>query len=203
MRRPESSAAAELLGRGHPLVGTLELFEALARQSAVVASVLAVGVAGIALHLPLAASVVAATVAVQIAVCVGLALVVESTRSRVRDLIVEGRESLPLRCIAAERRRLLDPNHRRRLAQLVDRAVDTAENWERIAVASRPPQAIRKIRPAAPELRALAANLRTNDMSVRAVALAARMLAGGYASPFYTGRLDELQTELMRIRHLA
>jgi hypothetical protein len=201
--RAESSVAAELLGEWHTLVGTLELFEALVRQSTVVTGVLVGGAVGIAWHVAWAPSLVAAAAAVQIALCIGIAMVIQSKRSQARDLIVEGRESLPLRCVTAERRRLLDPSQRRRLALLVDQAVDAAENWERIAVASRPPQAIRRIRPAAPELRELATELRTNEMSVRAVALTARLLAGGHASPVYTGRLDELRAELVRIRHFA
>jgi hypothetical protein len=199
----ENAIASELLGEQHPLVGTLELYETFVRQSAVVTAVLVGGAVGIAWHLAWSSSVASAAAAVQIALGVGLAIVVQSKRSHARDLIAEGREHLPLRCVAAERERLLDPSKRRRLALLIDRAVDAAENWERIAVTSRPPQAIRRIRPMAYELRALAAELRTNDMSVRAVALTAQMLAGGYASPFYTGRLDELRTELTRIRHFG
>ena len=202
-RVAESTAAAELLGEWHPLVGTLELFEALVRQSAVVMGVLVGGAVGIAWHAGWAPSLVAAAAAVQIALCVGIALVVQVKRARARDLIVEGRASLPLRCVAAERGRLLDPNERQRLARLVDRAVDAAENWEQIGVATRPPPAIRRIRPVAHELRELAAELTTNDMSVQAVALVARLLAGGYASPVYAGHLDKLRAELTRIRHLA
>jgi hypothetical protein len=203
MRRAESAAAAALLGETHPLVGTLELLEVLARQSGVVTGVLVGGAFGARWHIVWASSAAAAAAAVQIALGVGLAMVVQSTRSHARDLLAEGRELLPLRCVAAERKRLLDPSRRRRLALLIDRAVDAAENWERIAMTSRPPQAIRRIRPVARELRALAADLRTNDMSLRAVALTAQMLAGGYASPFYTGRLDKLRMELTRIRHFV
>jgi hypothetical protein len=203
MGRPESRAAAELLGQSHPFVVALELLEVLVRQSAVAVGVLVGAAIAIAWDVALAPSVVAAAAAVEIALCAGVAMAVHSTRLRARDLIVEGHDSLPLRRIASERRRLLDPNQRRRMARQVDRAVDAAENWEQIAVASRPPHAIRRIRPVAHELRALAVDLTEDEMSVRAVALVTRMLAGGYASPLYMGRLDELRTELIRIRHLA
>jgi hypothetical protein len=200
-RVAESAAASELLGEQHPLVWALELLEALVRQFAVVTCVC--GAVGIARHVALASSVLEAAAAVQLALCVGIVLVAQLKRSRARDLIIEGRESLPLRCVAAECRRLLDPRERQRLARLLERAVDGAENWERIAVASRPPPATTQIRPFAHELRNLAAELRADGVPVRAVAVAARMLAGGYASPLYAGRLEELRDELTRIRHLA
>lgn len=191
--------SAALLGEQHPLVRALDLLRVVTRQSLVVAIVIALGVVGIARHRPHAPTVVAAAAVVEFALAAAIALLVQLKRERARDLIIEGHEDLPLSALAAERKRLLDPAEQRRLARALERLLYAAENYDRLLIASRPPPGTRRLREVAPELREIAAHLRAQQVDVRGVARVTRLLTG-CASPFYTGRIGDVQLDLERIR---
>jgi hypothetical protein len=192
--------AAALLGEQHPLARALDLLDVASRQSLVVAGVIVMSAVGIASHVRYAVSVLVGAAVVEFALGAVLALLVEQTRERARDLIIQGREDLPLQAVASERERLLNPHVRRGLARALERVLRAAEDYERLTISSRPPPGTRCLRAVAPELREIAAGLRAEEVGVRAVARVARLLTGGYASPVYTGRLGEVRLELERIR---
>jgi hypothetical protein len=77
---------------------------------------------------------------------------VQLERERAPDLIIEGREQLPLHAVAAERARLLAPGRRRGLARALDRVADAAESYDRLLIVYRPPAGTRRLRELAPEL---------------------------------------------------
>jgi hypothetical protein len=195
-----SRTGAALLGEKHPLVRALDLLGVVTRQSLVVAIVIVLGGLGVAQHSAQALAVLVAAAVVEFALGAAIALLVQLKRERARDLIIEGHEDLPLPCVAAERERLLDPREQRRLARALERLLRAAENYEQLLITSRPPPGTRRLREVAPELREIAADLRAEQVGVRGVARVTRLLTGGYASPFYTGRIGEVQFELDRIR---
>ena len=146
------------------------------------------------------AAVVAALVA-QIAVTWRLVLRASARRDIVLDLIVDGREALPLRSVARERRRLLDRRHRVLLA----RALDALREEAAIPLVRRssplPLYSRRVVAAVAPELEETAQALRRSDASVRGVALSERLLSG-HDSPLYGDDADRLREELRRVRFL-
>ena len=137
----------------------------------------------------------------QVAVAWRLVLRASAKRDLVLDLIVDGREDLPLRSVACERRRLLDRRHRVRLVRALDAhreeaATPLVRRSSRLALYSR-----RVIAIVAPELDETAQALRRTDASVRGVALSERLLSG-HDSPLYANDADRLREDLRRIRFL-
>ena len=197
---PDERTGVALLGQQHPLVRALELSNVLRRQARAVAAVLVGGAVGVVRNTPHAVSLLVAATVVELGLDTGIALLVQLSRERARDVIIEGHEDLPLPVIATERDRLLDPREQRRLARALEEIVRAAENYDRLLIASRPPIGTRRLREVAPELREIAARLRAEHVGVRGVARVARLLTGGYGSPFYTGQIDDLRHELNRIR---
>lgn len=193
---------AALLGEDHPFVRTLSLLHAVIRQALIVSVVLVLGIVGIFRHAAQAPVLVAAAAVVQLALASAIALLLQLMRERAWDLIVDGRHDRQLEAVAAQRQRLLDLRERERLARSLERALDAAERWHELAVASRPPSGVRCLRFAASETHEVAHLLRADGAGVRGIALTARLLAGGYDSPLYQGRPEELRHELWRIRHL-
>ncbi len=119
-RRDQCSRACDLLGAGHPLVHVTDDIRVMAEQSIVVATMLAAGLSAVLAGVSEAGAVVVAALLVQVAVTWRLVLRASARRDLVLDLIVDGREDLPLRSVARERRRLLDRRHRVLLARALD-----------------------------------------------------------------------------------
>jgi hypothetical protein len=195
----EAAPAAKLLGAEHPFVRALDLSRVLARQSLATASAFAVGAVSLLCGAGWALPVLVVAGAVQLVLAAGLALVVALARDRARDLIAEGREHLPLLLLARRRRRLLDHRRREGLARAFEGVVATAERWPRILRTARPVFNVRLVRQVVPELHEIAALLRLVNRSARGVALSERLLTNG-ASPLYGAEIDELRSELRRIR---
>jgi hypothetical protein len=193
----ETAPAAKVLGAEHPFVRALELRRVLARQSLAAASASAVGAVSVMCGAGWALPVLAVAGAVQLVLAAGLTVVVALARERARDLIVEGREHLPL--LSRQRRRLLDRRYREGLARAFEGVVAAAERWPRILRNSRPLFNVRLVREVAPELQEIAALLRLVTSSARGVALSERLLTSG-ASPLYGMEIDDLRSELRRIR---
>jgi hypothetical protein len=128
-----------------------------------------------------------------------LVLRASAERDLVLDLVVEGREDLPLRSVARRRRRLRDPGHRARLA----RALDALRHEAATPLVHRSPRlplyCRRVVVAVAPELDHICQALRRGDVSVRGVALVERLLSG-HDSPLYSDGVDRLRDELGRIR---
>ena len=196
-RQPPRSPA-ELLGPNHPFARGDRLQRDLRRQSVVTAAALAVGASAYAggrgwgLPLLIAAGIVE--------LGLGLALVLQGglQRERVRELIIAGRDDLPLPRLQRERRRLLRPRQTRSLARALDELVRAAERWPRLVPSSRPVFDPRLVRAAGPQLHRIATRLREPSVSVRAVARVEQLLTSG-ASPLYGRELEELRSELRLI----
>jgi hypothetical protein len=196
----ECSIAELWLGAAHPLVGALREAETVLAQ---LVSVTAVQAAGVVLlfGLGFGLSLAIAGVVVQ----VGLACRVAALRARRREvcleLIVAGRERLPLACVAREWRRLLNPRTAEQLAGSVDEILKVADRRPPLHPAARPIFHIGVIRRVAPELRQVASLLRGVRPCVRGVAAVEWLLTSG-DSPLYGVEVESLRQELGRVRYL-
>lgn len=130
-----------------------------------------------------------------------LAIVVTSRRLRecARDAIIAGRSDLRIPVIARERGRLLHPRLRCSLAGRLEALVQVANRWYSLHPYSRPVIDPRVIRAAAPELKAVAVQLRSTTRGAAGVAQVERLLTMG-DSPLYGDDVARLRIEVAEIR---
>jgi hypothetical protein len=199
MRRP---APVAVLGFEHPLVRDLDWHAVVARQSLAIGVILigsavaAVGGIGRAWALAISAA----------AVLLGLAAVAALLHGRERahalQLILEGRERLPIVIVEQERRRLVDASTRRRLADSLDDIVRTAAAPRRRQPRPAPPIFHdRVVAEVADDLGRVAALLRSQPAGARGVALAEWLLTQG-RSPLHGKDAAALREELRRVQFL-
>jgi hypothetical protein len=145
---------------------------------------------------------------VQLTLAAGIGVLVLLRYDRARALIIDGYEALPLTAIEQERNRLLSRRRRLVLAGSIEHLVQTAEQWSRTPrlrhPATRPLFSVPVVLTHAKELQRVAAMLRSDQMSARAVALVDRLLTSPgsplYEKPFGAREEDDaLARELQRI----
>jgi hypothetical protein len=195
----EAPSAIEILGANHPLVRVVDLRRDMRRQSLATAVALAIGTVGFAFGTRWGLPLLIAAALIQLVLAAGIALLAQLQHERALDLIIEGRDGLPLPALERERRRLQRPRRRASLAHALEDLVRTAERWPTLLPSARPVFDPRQIRRAAPELRAIAALLRSSPVDARGLALVERLLTSG-ASPLYDREPAELRRALERIR---
>ena len=198
--RAQRSRPCDLLGAGHPLVHAIDDMRVRGEQSVVVATMVAASLSAVLAGVSEARAAVVAALVAQIAVTWRLVLRASARRDIVLDLIVDGREALPLRSVARERRRLLDRRHRVLLARALDALREEAA-IPLVRRSSLPLYSRRVVAAVAPELEETAQALRRTDASVRGIALSERLLSG-HDSPLYGDDADRLREELRRVRFL-
>jgi hypothetical protein len=121
-------------------------------------------------------------------------------RRQALELILEGREKLPIAAVEEQRARLLEPRHRETLAASFEDLAGAAlspDSW--------PPAYVFEcstVASVAHELRDVGALLRSGPTTARGVALARRLLTDGVHSPLYRDEPTALSHELRRIRFL-
>lgn len=194
---PQASA---VLGVDHPLVRVSAALAVVGRQSLAVAAVLAASatsaVAGAAWATVMALS--AGGVLVALGAVAGL--LQQRKRECSLDLILEGRERVPVAAVERERGRLLNPALRSCLAASFESLVDEALTPSKL-----PPSYLFQrgvVAAVADELREVSALLRVEPESARGVALARSLLTNGVLSPLHRGDVAALEQELGRIRYL-
>jgi len=166
--------------------------QALAVGGVLVASV----VAGAGDFVAMSVAVSAAVVLVVLVVVV--VTLVDQRRRLAVDLIAEGRVALPLWAVERERRRLVDPRGRARLASSFEHVIEEALGARRVAFG--PPMVCPWVAaPVAGQLRVVAELLRGACPGLRGVALARRLLTDG-DSPLYGRDVEALREELGRVR---
>jgi len=191
-----------VLGRDHPLSRMAALVQVLAWQVAAVSGAVVVGALGAAERRGWGIRLLCAALAVELALLMLFALARQLRREHVLRLIVGGRARLPVAEVSREAHRLVAPGHRAQLAERLERALDEAESWHELPVASRPPVGVRLLCGFAPEVRAIAGQLRGGRSALPGLALLELFLAGGYGSALYAGDEDLLREYLWRIRYL-
>ena len=169
----ECSIAGLWLGAAHPLVGVLRQAETVFAQ---LVSVTAAQAAGVVLlfGLGFGLSLAIAGVVVQVGLACRVAALGAHRRDVCLELIVAGRDRLPLACVAREWRRLLNPRTAEQLAGSLDEILRV--------VAQRPP-----LHPGRPCVRGVAA---------------VEWLLTSAESPLYDVDVESLRQELGRVRYL-
>jgi hypothetical protein len=167
-----------------------------------VLAVIAASAAATAAGLPVAVTVLSAALVVEFALAIALRFAREARAERAWDVIIAGGEDVQVAEVAHERARLSDPRRREHLAATLAQALDAAERWHQILVASRPPEGVRVLRHFAPEVRTIVAQIGDQHADVRAIARLDRFLVGGYGSPLYSGDAEAVAHELARIAYL-
>jgi len=196
----EHRSAALVLGERHPLPKALARHRTVTHQT-IVAIATAPAAALVAL-----AHIAVGPVFFGVSVLVGLGFVAvwSSTRrtlvDRAHELIAGGAVSLRLPVVVRERQRLASRKERERLARSLEHALDEVWSISWLPARSRALQGLICLRDATPEARAVIRTLRCERVSVRGVAMTARLLLDGQGSPLYSGDRQRLREELGRIR---
>ena len=199
---PREENASALLGAEHPLVRALDALAALTRQTLAVTGALAACALAAAAGATWARAAALGAAVVLVVLAALAAALLRQARRRALDLIAEGREWLPLAAVAHERRRLLRPRTRARLASGLAEVLEEALIPRAVPVASASLLAdARVLRENASELCAVAALVRTAPASAGGVALVERLLTDG-CSPLYGKEVGPLREELRRARFL-
>jgi hypothetical protein len=201
----EWACAAATLGPAHPLVAVLRSFQTAGEQVVVIGSVQAADLIvllehaplGLALGLPLALAL--ACVAVQIALGLRIAYLAWRKRDICRELIIEGREQLPLPTVERELKRLGAPRLQAELAHAIERLTEQAAHPRTRGTPWPPIRSLKVVRAVAPELHEIARVLHGGKAALRGVAHVEALLTSG-ESPLYGVQAELLRDELGRAR---
>ena len=191
---------ATVLGPTHPLVETIETLAEAKRQAITVLVILAASLAPASLGSPWAQTAALSAAAMGCVLAAALVTLRRRRRRQALELILEGREGLPVAAVEEERRRLLDPRGRDSLAASFESLAHDAlspHDWPIGSVFSRSTVAA-----VAEQLRDVGSLLRAGPSGARGVALARGLLTDGAGSPLHSGELGLLRHELRRIRFL-
>jgi len=181
------------------LARATDVLASVGRHSVVVVALLLGGSTDVIEGVSWAAPVVLASVFVLLCFAIAAALLVRRRRDWAVELILEGRESVPLAIVEHERRRLAAPRTRRLLANTFDRTLKDASRPRFYGRGARPLYEPRVVASVAEDLVVIIRPLRTGQASVRGIALAERLLTDGL-SPLYGAHAGALREELYRIR---
>lgn len=190
-----------MLGLGHPLVGVLYACQTTSEEIAVVTALQISGVVLLWVSAPFALALTVAAAVLQLALQARFGMLKAYRRDLCRELVIAGRERLPLAALEGELGRLRDPRHQARLARAVQQLVDLADHYHREIGLGPPLYNHRVLVSLEPELRDLVRLLRAYGVDVRGVALLDRLITSG-TSPLYGSQVGPLRDELGRIRYL-
>jgi len=193
-------SAREVLGSGHALTRLEDQLSVLLTRSLVVAALLCAGVIAVLDGLSMGLSLTVAAAAAEAALAARAALLAESRREQVLDLIIDGRGELPIEVVARQRTRLLDARRRHRLASAFDEIRDEALHPPPRHARVRPIFDRRVITAVAPELTTIARLLRDDAAGLRGIAMAQRLVTQG-GSPLYRSDTRPLRDELHRLEY--
>jgi hypothetical protein len=186
--------AEAVLGLGHPLVCAMERVRVVIAQM-LVTGALSAGAVVTAAHESSAAPLALAAGVVELGLACRLAVCLDRKREEARNLIADGRDELPLAVVQKERRRLADPRHRAHLARWTDGLTLGGDGWPAHPIGS-----VGTFRAVTPELREVAALLRSGTGGIRGVALMEKLLTRGCSS-LYGNEAGALRGELGRVRY--
>ncbi len=193
---------SDVLGLDHPLTRASRALDATVRQLLVVVAMLAGGVAADLEHASWGRDVAIAAGLVLVAFAFAAFVRAQTRRDRALDVILEGRESLPVAVVQRQRRRLARPRTRHSLARTLKSMIDeTLHNRSLALHSSRPLLHPSLIAAAQDDMRATASALRGEHSTVRGVALVERLITRG-ESPLYGRDAVALRGELARARAL-
>jgi hypothetical protein len=196
--RDALGSARALLGPDHPLVRVLDTRRVLIDQSFVVLGVTVASAMAAVAGVSHAIVATAAAVVAQLGLAGTLAILTTTKRARLLDLLIEGRDRLPLGAVERERDRLLDIGHRTTLARSLDGLRREAEHPRLRPPSTQPLYAPRVIAAVAPDLAWTARLLSAPDAAIAGVAMTEQLL-GGSRSPLFGTDVERLRQELRAI----
>ncbi len=171
---------SDVLGLDHPLTRASDALDATVKQLLVVVGLFAGGVA---------ASIEDARWGRELAIAAGVVLLgfafaawirAQTRRDRALDLILEGRESLPLAVVQRECRRLASRRTRQALARTLDSMIrETLQRRPLVLRSARPLLSRALITETQYEIRAVVRLLLGETVTVRGVALVERVMTRG------------------------
>jgi hypothetical protein len=175
-------APAALLGAEHPLVRDLDRLAVAVTQLLVVAAVIAAGVGAVLAGSSLAVSLSVAAAVTEVPLAFRAAVLVESRRAHVLELISLGHADLPIPAVARVCVRLCRASHRRRLVRSIETLMNAEVQHCSLVIAPwqfANPDRIASIRR---ELLEIAALLREDGAGLAGIALMDRLLFDGTSS---------------------
>jgi hypothetical protein len=190
---------AELLGTHHPLVRDLERLNVARNQSVIVAGVLGVGVGTLVAHSAAGLPLIVAAALVELLIACRIAMLRESRRVHVLDLIAEGHAELPIAIVARACARLRRARHRQRLARSIETLLERRSGAFDVVVTPwrfARPELLVGVRA---ELRDISVLLREPDARVEGIALMERLWCDG-TSWLHGDDPQVLREELGRVR---
>jgi hypothetical protein len=197
-----SPSPGDLLGSEHPFTRANDALATFRRQAGAGGLLLLAGVAALFLGVGQALPFVIASA---IVVLVFAALAGEQwdrRRFAARQLVLDGRESLPLAPVQRERRRLLEARTRRYVARSFERVLQhVTRRPAPVPTAVRPLFDVGTVASVTADLREIVKLLHAGVVHARGVALAERLLTEGI-SPLYGYDAIALRDELRRVRYL-
>jgi hypothetical protein len=192
----------ELLGRDHPYSRASDALAALRRQVTAVALLLVGSLAALVLGVGQAVTLVIGASIVLLGLGAFAGEQWDRRRHAARQLVLDGRETLPLAPIQRERRRLLEARTRRYVARSFERVLQHVTRRPAPVPASvRPLFDVGTVAAVVDDLREIVALLHAGVPQARGVALAERLLTEG-VSPLYGYDAMALRDELRRVRYL-
>jgi hypothetical protein len=131
-----------------------------------------------------------------------LVMRMQEKRDRAVDVILAGREDLPIALVQRERRRLVSTRTRTRLARNLQEVVDRTVQRSRFPRPLPALYAPRVISPLVTELLEISSLLDAADVPARGVARVERLLTHAATSPLYAEDVSALRDELTQVREL-
>ena len=190
------------LRAGHPLLRAAEAVRYTVRQGVNVAAVLAGSVIALIEGRSWAPPLALSAASVLLVLGVLFAAHLQRERDRAIELILEGREGVPVAAVQRQRRRLSSKRTRLGLASSFEDILREASTRRRVEF--RPLSPLfepRVVRAVTNELRGVIALLRSEEISTCGVARAERLVEHG-VSPLYGHDVRALREELRRVREL-
>lgn len=197
-----NTKVSDVLGLDHPLTRACARVDATRRQLLLVAAILAGS---------LLAALDGSTIAPAVAIAAALVLAgfaaaafirTQARRDCVLDLILEGRENLPVELVQRQRLRLASPRVRRALAATLQAMVEEILRPPRLGLRTVRPLLFRAvIIETLPDLERVISRLRGPDATVRGVAFTERLITHG-ESALYGDDSAALRDQLRRARVL-
>jgi hypothetical protein len=197
-----SPSPGDLLGSEHPYTRANEQLAAFRRQLSAVGLLLLGSVGALILGLGQALPLLigSAIVALVLAALAGEQW--DRRRFAARQLVLDGRESLPLGPVQRERRRLLEARTRHYVARSFERVLQhVTRRPAPIPASVRPLFDVGTVASVTEDLREIVKLLHSGVAHARGVALAERLLTEG-VSPLYGYDAIALRDELRRVRYL-
>jgi hypothetical protein len=199
---PRSSSPRDVLGSEHPFTRANDTLSVLLRQASAVGLVLLGSVAGLIFGVGHAVSLFLGSSIVLLVLAALAGEQWDRRRFAARQLVLDGRETLPLAPIQRERRRLLEARTRQYVARSFERVLQHVTRRPAPAPASvRPLFDVGTVAAVTDDLREIVKLLHTGVARARGVALAERLLTEG-VSPLYGYDAIALRDELRRVRYL-